>query len=274
MTGRPGRWLFQLLFLLFGILNCAPVISIVMNGFKTMPEIAGSFFAPPSSLSLDNFAEVIDYTGFYRAFGNSVLITVVSVLGIVLISSMAGYAIVRRDTRFSRALYHIFVLGMVMPFATIMIPTMRLIGRSPLSGRGALIVMYWALGISLAVFIIAGFIRSAVPYEIEEAAHIDGAGSLRIFVQIVFPLLKAPVITVVMLDTIWIWNDFLLPTLLITGRASRTIPLSQFILVGQYLQKWNLQFAGFTLSLIPLLVLFFTCQKYIVKGVAAGSIKG
>jgi raffinose/stachyose/melibiose transport system permease protein len=274
MPKKIGKLAVQLFFLLAGIANCIPIISIVMNGFKTMSELSRSFFSPPALLLFGNFSDVIEYTSFFMAFGNSVLVTTVSVSGIIIISALASYAIVRCPGPINNVLYKIFVLGMVMPFSTIMIPTMRLIGFSPLSGRGALIVMYWALGISLAVFILSGFIKSSVPAEIEEAAYIDGAGSFQIFLRIVLPLLKAPIITVVMLDTIWIWNDFLLPTLLLTGSANRTIPLSQFVLVGQYQQKWNLQFAAFTLSLIPLLILFFSCQKYIIKGVAAGSVKG
>lgn len=271
---KIGKIIFQICFLIIGLIFVAPIILTVLNGFKTMPELSKSFFALPETLSFDNFREVIDLTNFGEAFFNSCFITAISLVGIVLVSMMAAYAIVRRNSRFNQVIYIIFVMGMVMPFTTIMIPSMKLIGFFNISGKWGLILMYWALGVSLAVFLFSGFIKSSVPIELEEAARIDGAGSGRIFFGIVFPLLRPSIMTIIMLDTIWIWNDFLLPSLLISGKGNRTLPLSQYRLVGQYLQKWNLQFAAFTLSMIPLFVLFFTCQKYIIKGVAAGSVKG
>ena len=271
---KAGKIVFMVLFLATGLIFFSPIILTMINGFKTMPELSKSFFAVPKALSFDNFREVINLTNFWQAFYNSCFITVVSVAGIVLISMMASYAIVRRNSRFNQVIYIVFVMGMVMPFTTIMIPTMKLFGFLNISGKWGLILEYWALGASLAVFLLSGFLKSSVPIELEEAARIDGANAWRIFFRIVFPLLRPSIMTIIMIDTIWIWNDFLLPSLLLYGKVNRTLPLSQHTLVGQYVQKFTLQFAAFTLAMLPLFILFFTCQKYIIRGVAAGSVKG
>lgn len=239
-----------------------------------MGEISASYQGFAKTLRFENYSKVIEETRYFKAFFNSALICGLSLVGIVLITVMASYAIVRRNSKFTSALYIIFVMGLVMPFTTIMIPTMKIVGALHINGKYGLILIYCALGISFATFLFCGFIRSSVPFELEEAARIDGASSGRIFFTIVLPLMKPSIMTVVMIDAIWIWNDFLLPSLMLSGKDNRTLPLSQMTLVGQYVQKWDLQFAAFTLSMLPLFILFFSCQKYIIKGVAAGSVKG
>lgn len=268
------RFVARLVFLLLGILYIFPILLTLLNSFKTMPELGRSFMAWPSALRFDNYASVIKKTAYFQALGNSVLVTGVSLAGILLTSAMGSYAITRRQSRINRMLYIVFVMGMVMPFTTIMIPTMKLLGALHMTGTWALIVIYWALGVSMATFVLCGFIKSSVPLEMEEAARIDGASSATVFVRIVLPMLQPALMTLVMLDAIWIWNDYLLPSLLLVGKKANTIPLSQVSLVGQHQQKWSLQFAGFTLSMLPLFLLFFSCQKYIVTGVAAGAVKG
>lgn len=273
MRKKAFRFIAQLFFFLLGIINITPILLTVLNSLKTMPELSKSFLAIPAAPYFENYTSVIKKTSYFRAFGNSMLITVVSLIGILLISAMASYAITRRRTKVNRILYFVFVMGMVMPFATIMIPTMKLLGVFNMTGTWALIIIYWALGVSMATFILSGFIESSVPIEMEEAARIDGANSGRVFFSIVLPMLKPALMSLVMLDAIWIWNDYLLPSLLLTSKKTHTVPLSQVYLVGQHLQKWTLQFAGFTLSMLPLFILFFTCQKYIVNGILAGSVK-
>lgn len=271
---KIGKIIFMLAFLLAGLLYTFPIVLTVINGFKPMSEMTNSFFALPEKFSADNFREVIKTTSFFRALYNSVIVTTISVFGIVLISVMASYGIVRRRSKYNQVLYFLFVMGMAMPFTTIMVSSMRVVGFLHLRGRFALILMYFALGIPLAVFLFSGFIRASVPIELEESARIDGADPWRIFFQIVLPLMRAPIMTVVMLDTIWIWNDFLLPSILLSSKSNRTLPLSQFVFVSKYNTKYNLQFAAFTMAMIPIFILFISCQKYIIKGVAAGAVKG
>lgn len=273
MRRKVWRFAAQVFFFAVGLVWLIPILLTVMNSFKTMLELSKSFLAWPSSLAIENYTTVIEKTAYFTALRNSVFITVVSLIGILLISAMASYAITRRRTKFNQFLYLVFVMGMVMPFATILIPTMKLLGFLNMRGTGALIIIYIALGVSMATFVLSGFIESSVPIQLEEAARIDGANSALVFFTIVVPMLQPAIMTLVMLDAIWIWNDFLLPSLLLTSKKTRTLPLSQVHLVGQYLQRWTLQFSGFTLSMLPLFILFFTCQRYIVNGIAAGAVK-
>lgn len=266
--------ILQIVVLFLGFIYILPILSTINNSFKNMAEISTSYNELAKTIYFDNYAKVIEETKYFKAFINSVIVCGFSLAGIILITVMASYAIVRRNSKFTSTFYILFVMGLVMPFTTIMIPTMKIVGALHINGKLGLILIYCALGISLALFLFCGFIRSSVPFELEEAARIDGAGSFRIFFKIVLPLMKPSIMTVVMIDAIWIWNDFLLPSLMLSGKDNRTLPLSQMTLVGQYVQKWDLQFAAFTLSMLPLFILFFSCQKYIIKGVAAGSVKG
>ncbi|NMA06950.1 MAG: carbohydrate ABC transporter permease [Ruminococcaceae bacterium] len=274
MTRKTLRFIAQLLFFILGFLHIVPIFLTVMNSFKTMPELSKSFLTVPPALHFENYTSVIKRTFYFRALGNSLFVTSVSLIGILLITTMASYAITRRRSKINHVLYIMFVMGMVMPFATIMIPIMKLLGALNMTGTWALIIVYCALGVSMATFVLSGFIESSVPIEMEEAARIDGANSGKVLFYVVMPMLRPALMTLTMLDAIWIWNDYLLPSLLLTRKNVHTIPLSQVFLVGQHLQKWTLQFAGFTLSMLPLFLLFFSCQKYIVSGIAAGAIKG
>jgi len=271
---KAGTFIGGIIYTLFSVLYICPVILTIMNAFKKSSEFSKPFYFPPEQWKLDNFFEAFNTAHMNIAFYNSFLVTVISVFSIVLIASMASYAIARNNNYLEQLLYFLFISGLVIPFHVIMIPSMKIVGMLKLNGRIGLIIIYVSLGMSLAVFLFTGFIRSAVPMELEEAAFIDGASQLKVFFNVVVPLIAPVIVTVVMLDTIWVWNDFLLPSILLTRQNMLTLPLSQFRFVSQYVQKWNLQFAAFTMGLIPLFILFFTCQKYIVKGVASGSLKG
>jgi len=238
-----------------------------------MEEMTRPFYSFPRHLAFENFTQVVKTTHMVNAFITSVLVVSLSMVGIVLFTSMASYAIVRHKSVFNQVIYIAFISGLMIPFSVIMIPLMKVVGVLKIGSMGGLIIIYIALGMSLPVFLLTGFIKGSVPLELEESAHIDGAGNFRIFIFIVLPLLKPIIATVIMLGTVWIFNDFLLPSLLLTSKRF-TIPLSQYQLSGQYLQWWNLMLAGFTLTLLPIIVLFLSFQKYFIKGVTEGALKG
>jgi raffinose/stachyose/melibiose transport system permease protein len=259
---------------LLSVLYVTPLLLTVMNAFKQLPEFVKPFYALPEHWSFGNFAKVIELTNMGVAALNSLLVTAVSVFGILWLSSLASYGIARGPKAYNSLLYALFIAGMILPFHVIMVPSIKMLSMLHVSGRPALILMYFALGMSLAVFMFTSFIRSSVPKELEESVTIDGATGYGIYWHIILPLLKPVLVTVGMLNTIWVWNDFLLPSLLLTDSSELTLPLSQFRFVGEYMQQWNYQFAGFTMSVIPIIVLFFVCQKYVVKGITAGALKG
>jgi len=250
-----------------------PVFLSIMNSFKSMEEMTKPFYAPPMRLMFDNFCQVVRTTHMANAFFYSTIVVVISMAGIVFLSSMASYVIARRASMYNKVIYFCFVAGLMIPFSVLMIPLMRVIGFLKLGNVYGLILSYFALGMSLPVFLLTSFIKGSVPLELEESAYIDGAGTFRIFASIVMPLLKPILATVVMLGVVWIFNDFLLPSLLLSSRHF-TIPLSQYQLAGQYLQFYNLILAGFTIVFIPLCALFLAFQQYFVRGMTDGALKG
>jgi raffinose/stachyose/melibiose transport system permease protein len=268
------RTIVEVIVLVASIMFVAPIVITFLNSFKQMPEISKSFFSIPAKLDLSNYMEVYRLTKMDVALFNSFLLVVCSLIGIIWFSAMASYVIARLDNYYNKVIYSLFVMGLIIPFAVIMIPLMKIVGFFHLQGRFGLIVIYVALGLSKGVFLMTGFIKSSVPIELEESVVTDGGTGGTVFRKVVIPLIKPIIVTLIMLDTIWIWNDFLLPSLMLTKPEWRTLPLSQFRLVGDYVQKWNLQFAAFSMMMIPLFIFFLLCQKHIVKGLSAGSLKG
>jgi raffinose/stachyose/melibiose transport system permease protein len=204
---------------------------------------------------------------------NSVIITSISVLALVVISSMMAYRLVRRPTLFNKLLLTVLVAAMIIPFQSVMLPLMRITSLFELRGElYGIVLCYMGFGISLSMFLYHGFIKS-VPLEIEEAAVVDGCSPYGVFWRIVFPLLKPITVTVMILNVLWIWNDYLLPVLVIND-AMTTIPLAVQKFFGQYLRKWDLAMAALTLSTIPVVIFFLLLQKHIIEGITAGSVKG
>jgi raffinose/stachyose/melibiose transport system permease protein len=274
MTRRRLFSLFiSILLVMIAIFFFLPVFLTILNSFKSMEEMTKPFYAPPNHLALDNFRQVFGTTHMASAFLYSVIIVASSVTGIVILTSMASYVIARRNSLYNRIIHVVFIAGLMIPFTVLMIPLMKVVGFLKIGNIYGLIVIYLALGMSLPVFLLTGFIKGSVPLELEESAHMDGAGIFRIFASIVMPLLKPILATVIMLGTVWIFNDFLLPSLLLSSKRF-TIPLSQYQLAGQYLQWYNLMLAGFTITFIPLFALFLSFQRYFIRGVTEGALKG
>jgi raffinose/stachyose/melibiose transport system permease protein len=208
---------------------------------------------------------------FGKALLNSIIITVVSNLVIVLFCSMAAYKLVRTKSKLSSILFFILVSAMIIPFQSIMIPLMKVGNKLHLlNSHWGLVIMYLGFGSALSIFLYHGFIKT-IPVELEEAAIIDGCSPFMVFWKVIFPLLKPITVTIVILNTLWIWNDFLLPSLIL--KDIRTIPLSTFYFFSAYTKQWHLALAGLVLGVTPLLIFFFSAQKHIIKGITSGSIK-
>ncbi len=270
---RKNSVIFFLL-LLLALFFTMPVYFTVINSFKPLKEIVTSYTSMPESFYLGNYIKAWIKTDYPRVFLNSLIITVFSLVGIITISSMAGYILVRTPGKVSWFLFIIIVSSMIIPFHSIMIPLIIVIKRLHFSNSiPGIIIVYLGLGCNFAIFLYHGFVKT-IPKELEESALIDGCSQFQTFFKIVFPLLTPVTSTIAVLDALWIWNDFLLPLLLLQKRSVKTIPLSQYIFFGQYYSEWGLALAGLTLAVIPVIIFYIFMQKYIVKGITAGAMKG
>lgn len=250
-----------------------PFYFLLVNSFKTLKEILLDAAKLPDKLGLDNFEKAWKAIDFPVVLLHSFVITALSVTGLVVISAMAAYRFVRRPTRFNRLLFSAFIAAMIIPFQSVMLPLMRITSLFELRGHlYGIVACYFGFGISLSMFLYHGFIKS-VPREVEEVAVVDGCTPYGVFWRIVFPLLKPITATVIILNVLWIWNDYLLPVLVVNNTFT-TIPIAIQKFFGQYTRKWDLAMAALTLSALPIVVFFFSLQRYIVEGITAGSVKG
>ncbi len=267
-------FILEILGIILGLLFLAPFYFVIVNSMKTFGELLVNSANLPKSLYFGNYVKVWDIIKFPRVFVNSLLITIVSNAGLVVISSMAAHQMVRKPTRFNNLLFLGFVAAMVIPFQSIMIPLVRVANQLNLmDSRIGLVVCYFGFGVSLNVFLYHGFIKS-IPVEIEESATVDGCSPYGVFWRIIFPLLKPMSVTVVILNSLWIWNDFLLPSLVLNSPEIRTIPLATYSFFGQYTKQWDLALAALVLSVLPIILFFLAMQKHIIEGITAGSVKG
>jgi raffinose/stachyose/melibiose transport system permease protein len=254
-------------------LYIVPFLFVLLNSFKSRTDILTNPIQLPNSISFMNYAEAYKKMNFMKSISNSFMITLASVLIIILFSAMTAYYFVRVKTRFNNFMFILMVTSMIIPFQGIMIPLVTIYGSlGLLNSQGTLVFMYLGFGSSLAVFMYHGFIKN-IPLELEEAAMIDGATRFRTFLTIVFPLLKPITMTIVTLDVLWIWNDFLLPSLVLMQADMRTLPLSTFYFFDTYTVDYGLLMAGLMLTIIPVLILYLFLQKHIIAGVLQGSIK-
>lgn len=273
------RWLIEILVIAVCLVYLFPIYIVLVNAFKNRQELYENMLALPDSFSFEYFAKAMEKMNFLRAFTNSLMVTVISIAIIVVLASMTAWMFVRTDNKLSRILFMTFVATMIIPFQTIMMPLMQVMGWARdalhipmLNTIGGLIYMNVGFGTSMAVFLYHGFVKS-IPVSLEEAATIDGCNKFKVFWKIVFPMLKPTTATVMILDVIWIWNDYLLPSLALSSKSLRTIPLSTASFFGQFTIEWNLAMAGLMLTITPVIIFYLSAQKYIVKGVAAGAVK-
>ena len=250
-----------------------PFIFVLINSFKARKDVVSNPLALPSTFKFSNYIDAFEKMNYSHAFINTLIITVLSVLIIIIFSSMTAYILVRKDWKFNKFIFFAMVLSMIIPFQGIMIPLVSIYGSiGMLNTKWALIYMYLGFGMSLAVFMYHGFIKS-IPVELEEAAMIDGATRFQTFWQIVFPIMKPITMTITTLDMLWIWNDFLLPSLILIAPNERTLQLSTYAFNGTYTTDYGLSMSALMLSILPILIIYLFLQKSIIGGVLQGSIK-
>lgn len=273
----PQSVLETLLLVLLAALTLVPLFLVVQNSFKSRFYISGDPFALPNKetfVALENYIGGLSAGGFFAAFGRSLLITVVSVGLIVLCTSMAAWYLMRVRTALTKGMYYLFVFSMIVPFQMVMYTMTYLVGRAKLNTVLGMPLIYLGFGAGLSVFMLCGFIRG-IPRELEEAATIDGCNPVQTFFLVVLPLLKPTAVTVAILNTMWIWNDYLLPYLVL-GTEKKTVPVAiQIAMQGAYgSTDYGGLMAMLVLAMIPIVVFYLFCQKYIIKGVVAGAVKG
>lgn len=267
----------SIFFTLLSIVYVMPILIVVMNSFKRKAYInkypfkigTGKMF-----VGLENYLEGIKKIDFFHAFGYSLFITVCSVAVIILCTSMCAWYLTRVQSKFTKTFYMLCLFSMIVPFQMVMFTLSKIANMLHLSNPIGIILVYLGFGAGLAVFMFCGFVKS-IPLEIEEAAMIDGCTPLQTFFRVVFPILKPTAITVAILQAMWIWNDYLLPYLVLDIKKYKTIPIAIQYLKGGYGSiDWGAMMAMLVLAIIPIIIFYVACQKYIIEGVVAGAVKG
>lgn len=250
-----------------------PIYILLNISFKPLKEVSAAPLSLPSELSFNNYREAWSSASLGSALVNSATVTVISVTLLIFVGSMAAYALARRQSRLSYGLYLLFLLGIILPFQLALIPLYQIMRDLQLLGTyTSLIIFYTGHQLPFTVFLYTGFLR-ALPRGYEEAAFIDGASPFQAYRRIVFPLLRPVTGTVIILNAIFVWNDFLTPLLYVGGTELQTLPVAVASFVGQYTSQWGLVFAGLVIGVTPILITYFLLQRYIIKGFASG-LKG
>ncbi len=252
-----------------------PFVMVLLNSVKDKRAVRNDPLGWPEQFRWENFTDAINKMGYWQALTNSLIITVISVIAIVLTSSMLAYYLSRSKTKFSALTFLVLVASMIVPFQALMIPFVGLFGADGFNLPGNQVTIaffYVGFGVALSTFLYHGFI-SNIPFELDEAAAIDGASPFRTFRKVIFPMLGPVTATVSIINALWIWNDFLLPSVVLLDNDMKTIPLRTYVFYGKYTSDYGLAMAGLVLSVIPILIFYFLLQKRIISGISAGAVK-
>jgi ABC-type sugar transport system, permease component len=270
---RMGRVTLSVVMILIALIMAVPLYYIIVNTFKTSTEMAVSPLGLPENLTFANYVNVFEKTPVFRSFLNTVFVTVLGVGFQVLIGSLAAYGIVMRRSRFTAIVGTLLMIAFVIPAQATLIPIYRMeAGVGLVNTLWGLVVVYLG-GAIFCYFLIVGYMRK-LPWEVIEAARIDGAGPFQIYLRIVLPLIRPIMITVVVFQTMWVWNDFLNPNVFISTPDKRTMVLQVYNAVGQFSTDWPSFMTLTVVTLVPVFIFFVFCQKWIVAGLVAGSVKG
>ena len=276
---KHGKTALAVIFAIICFIWVLPVVAVVINSFKLNTYVKTETFALPTAESFagwQNFITGVTFGNynFWMAAGYSALITVLSTFLILFFCSMAAWYIARVNSKFCKIIYYLCIFSMVVPFQIVMFTLSKTADTLQLNTPWTIPVIYLGFGAGLAIFMFTGFVKS-IPLEIEEAAAIDGCGPVRTFFCVVLPMLKPTLISVGILEIMWVWNDYLLPYLVLDINKYRTIPIQIQYLKGSYgTVDLGATMALILMSIIPVIIFYFACQKYIIKGVAAGAVKG
>ena len=277
-AGKDERvWLvLRNIILLCGlILILFPLWLVLINSFKTLEEAGKNFFALPSRLNFDNYLELFANSNYWIFLRNSLKITVISITLILILVPSISYAIARNfNKKYYKTIYYYLLLGLFIPSQVVLLPVTKMMSKLNMLNHGGLILLYAAFSLTQGVFLFVNYIRG-LPYEIEESAQIDGCSVFQTYVRSVLPLVKPMISTLLIMDVLWIWNDFMLP-LLILNRTQEiwTLPLFQYNFKTEYSFNYTMAFTAYLLAMLPMLIMYCMGQKYIVKGLTAGSVKG
>ncbi len=283
--------LLTAIFTVLSLLWISPLFVVILNSFKRKAYIFRNPFGISTNSIADgwdkfvkgaqkmmcgllNYRNAVDKTDFFHAFGYSLFITVVSVIVIIICTSMCAWYITRVHNKFTKAMYTMCLFSMIVPFQMVMFTLSKFANILHLGNPVGIVLVYLGFGAGLAVFLFTGFVKG-ISIEIEEAAMIDGCTPLRTFFSVVFPILKPTAITVAILQAMWIWNDYLLPSLVLDINKYKTIPIAiQFLKQSHGQVDWGAMMAVLVLAIIPIVAFYLVCQKYIIEGVLAGAVKG
>ena len=270
-------WLLSLFFAILSVIYVMPIIIVLMNSFKKKIFISNRPFSLPdekSFVGIENYINGIEKIGFLQAFGYTVFITVCSVAVIILCTSMCAWYITRVKTKVTAGMYYLFAFSMIVPFQMVMFTLSKIADMLHLGNPVGIVIVYLGFGAGLAVFMFCGFVKS-IPLEIEESAMIDGCTPLQTYFKIVFPVMRPTAISVAILEAMWVWNDYLLPYLVLDIKKYKTIPIAIQYLKGGYGSiDMGAMMAMIVLAIIPIIIFYTACQKYIIEGVVAGAVKG
>ena len=271
-----GEAVRHLILIILALYTLAPLLFLFVNAFKSNNEIIASPVALPEHWTLQYIKTAMEAINFGKALGLTFIITFFSILLLVIVSSFAAWAMVRSKTILSNIVFLCFTAAMLVPFQSLMYPLLSVFEKMGLKNVQGLILMYGGFGLSMSDFLYHGIIKS-VPASLEEAAVLDGANLFQMFFKVVFPLLKGTTVTVIVLNGMWIWNDYLLPFLVIGNKTgSKTLTLELYfakLTSGQYGNPWELIFPAVFVTIIPIIILYIFLQKYIVAGVSEGAVK-
>lgn len=249
-----------------------PFFLVFVNSVKPYDEIVANPLALPVNFTWGNFAKALEMMGYFQALTSSLLITVLSVSALVIVSSMLAFYLQRNKNKFTKATFLILVASMIVPFQALMIPFMALFAPYvSINNQAALIFFYMGFGVAMSTFLYHGFI-SNIPMELDEAASIDGASDFTIFWRIIFPMLKPVTATVAIVNALWIWNDYLLPALVLT-EETRTLPLSTYSFYNLYTVEYGYVMAGLLLAVVPIIAFYLVLQRQFISGISSGAVK-
>lgn len=266
--------LVEMFLIIMVLVFCIPLYFMLINSFKTFGEITMNAASLPEKLVWKNYAVAVKQVKFFSVFVNSISITAGSLFGMVVLGAMASWKLARVQTWVSRLMFFLYVSAMVIPFQSVMIPLVKVAFTLQLiDSRLGLIFIYFGFGLPFTIFLYHGFVKG-VPFELEESGRLEGCSDIQLFIHIVIPLLKTITVTVIILQTLWVWNDFLLPSLILHDRDLHTIPLGINRFFGQYRNQWDKALATLVLSMLPIIVFFLFLQKHLIRGVADGALKG
>lgn len=264
---------WQILLVLFTLVFLSPMIYMVLNSFKPYSQMLKDPWGLPDTLFLDNYIKAFTQMKFFQSLYNSAVITIVSVFLIVVLGGLAAYPITRFDNRLTRFLSIYFLIGYMVPTQVLIVQIFSVMKKMHLINTKTGLILVYAAGVSFAVFMYQGFIRS-MPVDMEESALIDGARPWQMFWKVVFPLLKPASATLIIFQTMWIWNDFVLSSLFLSSRKNLTLLLELHQCIGEFSLDWSVMLAIMCIVMFPMLVFYLLMQKQIIAGMTAGAVKG